>query len=206
MRCGPLHCGYALLAAVMLVAGSAQGQGVTLQLPTLRSFSVATTVVVPDRGGAYMGGVGRVSSGRSRFGPPGGRSQTAFGFEHHAAGLHAAAHIHDLRGMDEALRRGSESRSAASPLTQRLLDAQKDLPRSLEQLDRQRLAEQQAQQAAASDFLRRGRAAQLAGKTSLARTYFEIALRRSTGALRDEIARELQPLQAGGAPRVAAQP
>jgi hypothetical protein len=33
-----------------------------------------------------------------------------------------------------------------------------------------------------------------------------MALRRATGPLREEIARELQPLQAAGARRVAAQP
>jgi hypothetical protein len=176
-----------------LAAQQQSQQGITLQLPTFSFFSVATTVVVPDSGGAYMGGMRRASSGRNRFGSPLTRGQGAIGCERQAANLHVHAQIHDLDGMDKALR-GSASPVLAksSPLAQRLAAAQaannaRPLA-SLQDLQKQRAAAADAQQADAADYLRRGKEAQLAGKTSLARTYYQMALRRASGALRDEIA------------------
>ena len=52
-----------------LASSPAHSQTV-VQLPTFRVFSVFTTVVVPDRGTAYLGGVSRVASGRSSVGLP----------------------------------------------------------------------------------------------------------------------------------------
>lgn len=202
MRTAGIHCTWAFAAGLLLGGGPAGAQqGVTLQLPTFSFFSVATTVVVPDRGGAYMGGVGRVSSGRSRFGRPGGGGQTAFGFERHAAGLHASAHIHDLRGMDEALRRGSETDRTRSPL----LNGQATLP-SLKELENQRLKVEAIGQAEAADFFQRGRDAQAAGKASLAKTYYQMALRRASGELHLQIAAQIEQLDMAPAPRLAAQP
>ena len=190
-----------LIAAVL--AGSAclldsplaaqSQQGITLQLPTFSFFSVATTVVVPDSGGAYLGGMRRASSGSNRFGSPWAPGQGAFGCERQASNLHIQAHIHDLEGMDKALRSGSNPVLAkSSPLAQRLAAAQseaKALPAaSLQEIERHRTAAVDAQQSAAADFLRRGKEAQHAGKTSLARTYYQMALRRATGELRHEIA------------------
>ena len=50
-------------------ASSARAQAV--QLPTFNYFTVQTTVSVPDRGGAVLGGVNRASSGTTSrgFGP-----------------------------------------------------------------------------------------------------------------------------------------
>jgi hypothetical protein len=192
-----------IVTGLLCGAPASAQQGVTLQLPTFSFFSVATTVVVPDRGGAYLGGVGRASSGRSRFGV----GQSAFGFERHAAGLHATAHLHDLQGMDEALLRGGARPATISPLAQRLAQSQSDKNdalASLQEIERRRLAAAQAEQAEAADFFARGRDAQAAGKTSLAKTYYGIALRRASGELRQQIAAQIQQF-AAGAPRVAAQ-
>ncbi len=43
---------------------------VTVQLPTFRVTGVSTTVVVPDRGGVFLGGVTNSSLGKSSFGSP----------------------------------------------------------------------------------------------------------------------------------------
>ena len=58
-------------------ASSARAQAV--QLPTFRYFTVDTTVSVPDRGGAVLGGVSRASSGTTSRGfawRGGGREST----------------------------------------------------------------------------------------------------------------------------------
>ena len=41
-----------------------------MQLPTVSAFTVNTTVSVPDRGSALLGGISRASSGRNEFGVP----------------------------------------------------------------------------------------------------------------------------------------
>lgn len=59
-----------VLSAASSVAIADQPYGTTVQLPTFNSFSVVTTVSVPDRGGAYLGGIGRAYSGRNENGVP----------------------------------------------------------------------------------------------------------------------------------------
>jgi hypothetical protein len=190
------------LLGLIFAAGTAEAQqGITVQLPTFHFFSVATTVSVPDSGGAYMGGVGRGSSGRNRIGGPFGYGSTGVGGQRHAAGVNVQAQIHDLPAMDKALRGGTAAAGAPpGPLSQKLAATQGDNPSmpsaSLKDLDRQRGAAADAQQAEAADFLRRAREAQAAGKTALAKTYYEMAHRRATGELRDQIAAQLQAIAA----------
>jgi hypothetical protein len=78
-----------------------------VQLPTFSHFSVGTTVSVPDRGSAYMGGINRSSSGRSTFGTPllpfRPFRNTAIGSSQGAMSVHASAWIHDFEAMDEYL-------------------------------------------------------------------------------------------------------
>ncbi|NLE37064.1 MAG: hypothetical protein GX621_03470 [Pirellulaceae bacterium] len=47
-----------------------QTQGTTVQLPTYSSISVSTTVSVPDGGTVLLGGIKRLSEGRSEYGTP----------------------------------------------------------------------------------------------------------------------------------------
>jgi len=58
------------LALGMLFAGSAWGQDTRVQLPTWHQSGVRTTVMVPDRGSVYMGGIKRASGGRTTRGVP----------------------------------------------------------------------------------------------------------------------------------------
>ncbi|MEE8451019.1 MAG: hypothetical protein V3R99_03860 [Thermoguttaceae bacterium] len=86
--------------------GHAQ-QPTTVQLPTLSVFSGRTTVVVPDRGSTYMGGVRRAASGRSEFGVPmlpfRPFRNTAIGNERSVSSLRVSATVHDFEAMDEFL-------------------------------------------------------------------------------------------------------
>ncbi len=79
----------------------------TLQLPTFSFATVSTTVMVPDGGAAYLGGINRVSSGRSEFGVPGmpfpGFQNRAIGQDCSATSFWASAKIHDFDAMDQAL-------------------------------------------------------------------------------------------------------
>lgn len=96
-----------LSAALVCVLGAAspadaQQNAVAVQLPTFSFFSVRTTVVVPDRGGAYLGSIGRASSGSSVFGTPLMRNG-AIGLQRSHAGLTVHATIHDFEAMDAQL-------------------------------------------------------------------------------------------------------
>lgn len=88
-------------AGFLIAATDAPAQNLTIQQPVVSGFSVGTTVSVPDRGGALLGGISRAGSARSDFGPLHfGRSVGVFR-EH----SHATAHvwIHDLDAIDRAI-------------------------------------------------------------------------------------------------------
>lgn len=102
-----------LLVTVLLALGtdrSARGQ--VVQLPTFDSFSIGTTVVVPDRGATYLGGVSRAYYGRDSSGVPGlsripmaGRlfRNDSYGASVGTSGAHVAATIIDLQEWDAAV-------------------------------------------------------------------------------------------------------
>ncbi|MBL9081920.1 MAG: hypothetical protein JNK76_08960 [Planctomycetales bacterium] len=74
----------------------------TVQLPTFSFFTISTTVNVPDRGSAFLGGVDRSTGNIHTSGPPGlanraGASGVAGG------GVSVSAQIIDLRAMDKQL-------------------------------------------------------------------------------------------------------
>lgn len=90
--------------ATALDIASAQQNAVTVQLPTFRFFSVSTTVSVPDRGGAALGGIGRSALGASQFGPaPRPAGVRAFGVERQAQNAHAFVQVHDFRDLEHTL-------------------------------------------------------------------------------------------------------
>ena len=72
-----------------------------VQQPVVSTNSVRTTVSVPDRGSALLGGVSSAESARSNYGPL--RSGTSTGLSRSASSMSASVYIHDLRAMDEAL-------------------------------------------------------------------------------------------------------
>lgn len=90
-------------------AGRAQPPS-TIQLPTFQSFSISTSVLVPDRGTMVLGGVDRSAYGSVTNGMPGlshlpyaGRlfQNRAIGREASSSTASVTAYIHDLAAMDE---------------------------------------------------------------------------------------------------------
>lgn len=94
------------VSALLLVAGQVEqvhAQAVSVQLPRQNIFSVGTVVSVPDRGGAYLGGVKRAADGRSQYGFGPLRAGSSIGTERSASNLSAHAYIHDFDEMDRML-------------------------------------------------------------------------------------------------------
>ncbi len=104
MRC--LWFWFLLVAVGTAVVPRAVAQQ-AVQLPTFSQFSTSTTVSVPDRGSAFMGGINRSSSGRNSFRSPllpvRPFRNTAIGSEQSAMNMHVSAWIHDFEAMDEHL-------------------------------------------------------------------------------------------------------
>ena len=193
-------------------------QPTTVQLPTYSFFTTSTTVSVPDRGSVYLGGVKRAATGRNEFGTPllPFRNRS-IGTERSASGVSVSVYIHDFEAMDEYLlsqptsRRfeaaasrplgppiaGSPSRPAlpasAGDIWRTRLDAATrgsagPMAMSLAELRAEHQRDQQARQDEAARWLQRGRQAESAGKANVARVYYQMAARRATGELKDEIA------------------
>jgi len=214
-----ISCGWVLMA-MGASAATARGQGISVLLPTYRTFQSGGGVLVPDRGSALLGGVSRARSSRSELGLPfrpfGNR---AVGSELSAARAGVSVYIHDFAAMEEELERAAASaRSkdvAKTPLRTpaRVADfaaasdqAQQPVESplaSLEEIRRQRRLDAEARDAEARDFLARGIAAESSGKLQVARIYYQIAAKRASGTLHDEILARLDALRPQQAKQIA---
>jgi hypothetical protein len=79
----------------------------TVQLPTYSFSGVSTTVMVPDRGSAFLGGIDRAQTGRTESGVPmlpmvPFRSRS-IGQTRSSSNMSVTATIHDFDAMDQAL-------------------------------------------------------------------------------------------------------
>ncbi len=96
-----------LLPTAVLLPAAAFAQGITLQEPTFSSFSIGTTVMVPDQGSTLLGGISRSASGSSEFGVPmlpGPLFKSrGIGQDTSASSVRATVFIHDFDAMDQAL-------------------------------------------------------------------------------------------------------
>lgn len=232
----------ALMLVLALAAAQVLAQGTTVQLPTFAFSNVSTTVMVPDRGSAFLGGINRASSGRNEFGTPmldklpfTGRAfkNTGIGQDRSGSSFHVTAYIHDFDAMEEALLGGqysSFSSTSSSPL-RRLNDppvaiaaraiqpragdlAGNWLPKSSEKeepVPEVEVAQEQARRAAllqtraaeAQDLFDRGEQAEAAGKANVAKLYYQMAAKRSSGELKQQALARLETLGGGRTTKVA---
>jgi hypothetical protein len=108
---------FGFVSALLLVAGQGQlahAQAVSVQLPRQDIFSVGTVVSVPDRGGAYLGGVKRAADSRSLYGFGPLRAGSSIGSERSASNLSAHVYIHDFDEMDRMLLNSPTGRGLAA--------------------------------------------------------------------------------------------
>lgn len=91
-----------------VVAGASvcpcEAQQVVIQQPAFQQFAAPTTVLVPDRGEAFLGGTRGGFRGRDVQGPIPLGSARAGGAG--AASVSTRVYVHDFRAMDEAILRG----------------------------------------------------------------------------------------------------
>lgn len=214
-----------ILAALVLwgfFAGEAFAQrpGAAVQLPTFSYFSTGTTVTVPDRGRAYLGGVSRAATGRNEFGLPmlplRPFRNSGIGREMSASGVHVTATIHDFEAIDQyllsqptafsrslgsgrprtALAAGRRPRAGnptygASWNKSAVAQAARHSAASVAEARAARVRQQRQRGAEAAEFFRQGRKAEAAGKMGAARIFYQMAARRATGELKQQVAHRL---------------
>ena len=105
----------------VLCTAPARAQNITVQQPEVSVFSVDTVVSVPDRGSAFLGGVGSARSARNSSGIF--RNGSSLGGDRSHAGMSVGVYIHDFAAMDEALLNSAPRRNAR-PATKTELRAQ----------------------------------------------------------------------------------
>jgi hypothetical protein len=206
-----------LTVCLWLTAQGASAQ--TLQLPTFSFATVSTTVMVPDRGATYLGGINRASDGRSEFGVPGltlpGFQSRGIGQDRSSMNFWVTATIHDFDAMDQTLL-GAPSpdgiariypstssglptipAAIAGPVPERKTvnlagnwRVEPDTPPPVsnvaaEQADR--AARQATRVEEADGYFARGRQAEADGKPNVAKIYYQMAVRRATGDLKQQV-------------------
>jgi len=213
----------AVIAADVLAQPTQPGNAV--QLPTFSFFNTSTTVSVPDRGSALMGGVSRAADGRNEFGVPilgkvpfFGRpfKNTGIGNERSSATTHVSAYIHDLNEMDEyilsqppttqSLSGVNMPRSAIAAMGRQILPRDPGAGSSWEMqpasqpamtvadAQSRRETQQTTRAGEAEDFFARAQQAEAEGKANVARIYYQMAARRATGALKDQVLAKLDEI------------
>jgi len=218
-----------LALAMAWIGEVAWAQSTTVQLPTYQSFAAGTTVSVPDRGSVYLGGVKRAQSGMNEFGSPLSPFRNrAIGSQRSASGMSVSVYIHDFEALEEELlsrsgasdqklttvrspdgttravvRSPDRATAATAGLKQRRGDPRAAPLPSVEEIRRQRLADQEARQAEAEDFFERGQAAEESGKRNVARMYYQMAAKRAAGTLKDQVVAKLDSLRREPTPKLA---
>ncbi len=212
--------GLLLAACLWLTAFEVLAQPApTVQLPTFSFAGVSTTVMVPDGGSAFLGGIDRASEGRNEFGVPGitlpGFQNRAIGQDRSTSSFRVMATIHDFDAMDQALlntpspdglvrnypgvSRGlpefpaviagrTFERSPANPAGNWQIEPAAPLPVSDVAVEQANRANRQAARAEEADgFFARGQQAEAEGKPNVAKIYYQMALRRAAGDLKQAV-------------------
>ena len=203
-----IRCCLLGLGIGVLLAGRASAQAPSVvQLPSFSFFTVDTTVSVPDRGMASLGGIGRSSSGSTAFGPALGPANRGFGSSLSTSNVTMRATIHDFDALDRATlarasRRGGSrpARTAWDDRTTRRYGAQagssENVPvGSVADARRRHAAESAAQEAETQSNLEHARRAAADGKAGVAKIFYKMALRHASGKLKSQIDRELAALK-----------
>jgi len=176
------------------------GAATTVQLPTFSVFTVQTTVSVPDRGAAYLGGISRGREGATARGA-GPLALRGLGSERGTSGASVHATITDHRALDAAVLAAAAAKRTAPDKS---LAKAAELVRHVEAAPVTSVAAIRAEKAAdaaevahdAAEYFAKAEQAAQQGKAGVARIYYQMALRRDPAALKTVVAARLAALAA----------
>ncbi len=184
---------------VFVASGTAKAQ--TVQLPVFHYFAASTSVMVPDGGTAFIGGVGSASSGSNARRIPGlgGRpfANSATAGSSTGGGVSVSATIQDLSELDQAVL--SQAVANGKPTPEQILAAGKSSQvgrnaplASIAEIRAQQSNDAAVQDAEARDCFAKGEAAYASGKLGIAKVYYQMCLRRATGELLSDAKNQLK--------------
>lgn len=185
------------LIGLAAIASSQTVAGQVIQLPSFHSFSVDTTVVVPDAGRAKIAGSKKGRTTANRL--PANRAD---GVDRQASGAAALATIHDPQQADAALQRQAQAQSRAAakgsaptsaPWSGRTAATDRAMP-SVTAIEVQSASRAAAVERETLALVQKARAAAAGGKASVATIYYRRAAAQATGRLQRTIAAELGKL------------
>jgi hypothetical protein len=200
----PLLCGLASRAAGQAPPPQPQAP-TTVQLPTFRFFTVNTTVSVPDRGAAYLGGLSgaRDTSSTRGLGPLRSRSTSS---GRSASMMSVYATIIDHAELDRAVlaeaasRRGATApdasaveadylsanirRAAATSAPDAMAEANTPPLGSVAEIRRQAALRAEQRDAETAAWLAKAESLEAEGKPNVAKIYYQMIARRATGDLK----------------------
>lgn len=210
------------LLAQAAIADAQLQQPTTVQLPTFSYFTVQTSVLVPDSGGAYLGGISRSQIGsRERGVPLAGKTpflsplarnrgiastQTGGGMSVHATIINHEEI--DAAVLDEALaRRGlpANALEAVATTPRPAPSAAQSGASSLADIRREQAAAEadklSAQEKEAREYFAKAAGYEQAGQAALAKNFYRMAAVRATGELKARSLTRIAALDAIKSPR-----
>lgn len=187
---------------VLTATATTAARGQVVQLPTFNYFTIQTSVLAPDRGRGYLGGVRRGSYGRISRGVPGfskipgvsplfGGRAIGGGGSTSVTSVRATVIDHDA--LDKAVlaaarsggeRRGTSSTGKTSPSGASGLE-------SLAEIRQQNAAKMDARAKEAERLFAQGAAAEAGGKYGVARIFYQRAAKLAKGDLSQQVAARL---------------
>lgn len=191
---------YLVLLSGLLFVSVADAQ--VVQLPSLNTFSVQTSVLVPDSGNAYLGGTNRSSHWMASRGPgwgPLGRNRGRAGGAN-SSGMSVTATIIDNAELDTLVLEEARAIRAekgivlADETRSRIAVPRDSLATSIASIKRELAVADAAQEAEAEVDFRRASAYERAGEGALARNYYRVAARKSTGVVKQKAIERLAAL------------
>lgn len=174
---------FACGGASCLAQGRAQSE---IVVPSFSTFSVGTTISLPDRANSYLGGLDRASDRRTEFGPGFGRGLSS---TRNASGAGAHVWIHDFDELEQGLAsgRGGAEDLPLTGFAGRVQEygSTRSNTKAKETASRDARAskadsEAEFKLAHAADLLKRGKEAEERGKLKVAALYYKSVISLGT--------------------------
>jgi hypothetical protein len=190
------------VVVLLLLTVTASGQ--VVQLPSMHTFSMSTSVLVPDSGRAYLGGTNRSSHWMKSSGPgwgPLGRNGSRGGGMVATGGTITATIIDnselDALVLEEARAiRAEKGIELPREEVDRIKSPRDSPPLSIAAIKRKLAAEDADTEAEAGRDFEKALAYERAGDRALARSYYRVAARKSTGEVKEKSLQRLAVLTA----------
>ena len=165
-----------------------------IQLPVFHQFGVSTSVLVPDRGAAHLGGIRTAREGQVTRGSPFGKNQ-GIGREVSTSDAWAVVRIIDLKELDRLtllaatpteIKRLSPVAAGITSVVLREKSVSRTARLSLDQLRFERKAAAVKTRGEAMELMAKGKEMEKRGRNASAKIYYQMAYRRGGTDLRAE--------------------